>query len=254
MARASRTASTESRLDASQPPFVLRQLVRGYRTGAGTVEVLRGVNLTVSAGELIIIAGPSGSGKSTLLSVMGGLLRPDSGELALYGEDLADLPEKEVQRIRQLRIGYIFQQVHLMPALTARENVSIALEIKKSAAHGNDYERKLLELVGLGDCVDRLPATLSGRQRQRVGIARALAGDPTIILADEPTAALDTRNALAIMKLLKELTAARGLATIVVTHDRRLYGYANRILELNYGRLRERRLRKKTPSPQGGGP
>lgn len=220
-------------------PLELREVRRGYQTAAGPVEVLRGLDLAVAAGELAIVAGPSGSGKSTLLCVMGGLLRPDSGTLRVFGEELTRLSEREIQRVRQRTMGYVFQNVYLMPALTARENVGLALEIKTGANQPGAAD-SLLALVDMEEQAGRLPEEMSGGQRQRVGIARALAGEPRVLLADEPTAALDTKNALAVMHLLRSVTSAQGLATVVVTHDPRLFEYADRVLELTNGRIRER--------------
>jgi putative ABC transport system ATP-binding protein len=202
------------------------------------VEVLKDIALELFPGELVIVAGPSGSGKSTLLSVMGGLLRADRGEVAVFGRDLTALPESELQAVRRREMGFIFQNIYLMAALSALDNVRVALDIKgREGARAS--ERELLEMVGMAEYAGRLPGQLSGGQCQRVAVARALAGRPRVILADEPTAALDTDNALAVMKLVKDLTVAEGLATVTVTHDVRLFSFADRVLSLDSGRLRE---------------
>lgn len=238
---ASETASPPSRPPESpvEAPLELRGVCRGYRSGGGRVEVLKDVTLRLSAGELVIVAGPSGSGKSTLLSVTGGLLRADRGEVRVFGRNLTELPESEVQEIRRRELGFIFQNIYLMPALPAEENVRLALDIKRAPGGKGRTAAELLNLVGMADYAGRKPGQLSGGQCQRIAVARALAGEPRVILADEPTAALDTDNALAVMGLIKKLTVDEGLATAVVTHDVRLFRFADRVLSLDGGRLRE---------------
>jgi len=232
---------------AAEPPLArgretamdLEAVWRGYQSGGGRVEVLKDVSMGLFPGELVLVAGPSGSGKSTLLAVMGGLLRADRGAVRVFGRDLTGLPEFEVQEVRRREFGFIFQNIYLMAALNAMDNVRIALDIKSSADRPGRTARELLDLVGMTEYAGRLPKELSGGQCQRVAVARALAGGPRVILADEPTASLDTDNALAVMDLVKKLTIEEGLATAVVTHDVRLFQYADRVLSLDGGRLRE---------------
>ncbi len=193
----------------------------------------------VSGGELVIVAGPSGSGKSTLLSVMGGMLRAERGRVIVAGQDLVRLPERKVGDVRRRSLGFIFQKMYLLPALTAEENIRVVEEIKSGRRAEKGSARSLLELVGMAEYAKRKPDALSGGQCQRVAVARALAGTPKIILADEPTASLDTANAMSVMNLLKDLTLRRGLATVVVTHDTRLFKFADRVLHLSGGRLKE---------------
>jgi putative ABC transport system ATP-binding protein len=224
---------------ASAAPLELGGVWRGYRSGGGRVEVLKGVGMRLAAGELAVVAGPSGSGKSTLLSVMGGLLRADRGRVAVYGKNLTDMSEPQMQAVRRRELGFIFQNVYLMAALPAVENVRIAYDIKGRTERGGRSEMELLEMVGMADYANRLPRALSGGQCQRVAVARALAGGPRVILADEPTASLDTDNALSVMELLRRLTREEGLATAVVTHDVRLFKFADRVMSLDGGKLRE---------------
>lgn len=209
---------------------------RGYESAASHTEVLRNLDLTVAERELVVITGPSGSGKSTLLCVMGGLLRAEKGRVDLFGRDLVKLAEPEILEARRRNMGFVFQDIYLMPALTALENVMVVSDLKGA---GPRTEEELLDLVGMIDLAHKHPAELSGGERQRVGIARALAGSPRLILADEPTGALDTENALAVMELLRKLSQAEELTVVVVTHDVRLYEYADRVLSLEDGRIRE---------------
>ncbi|HOX05782.1 MAG TPA: ABC transporter ATP-binding protein [Planctomycetota bacterium] len=229
----------------AEAPLVLRQAWRGYQSGGGRVEVLKDVSLSLAAGELVIVAGPSGSGKSTLLSVMGCLLRPDRGQVRVMGRDVSALPETELQEVRRRHMGFIFQNIYLMAALSAHENVRVALDIKLAGGRPPRSALELLSMVSMAEYARRLPRELSGGQCQRVAVARALAAGPRIILADEPTAALDTDNALSVMRLLKDLTTSEGLATAVVTHDVRLFQFADRVLSLDAGRLREVRRNEK---------
>ena len=210
-----------------------------YGSGSGAVDSLRGVGLKVRAGTLTLIAGPSGSGKSTLLSIMGCLMQPTEGCLRVFGVDLSNSSEAERARFRRKYFGYIFQGIHLLPALNAEENVAIAREIKGLKPPHDSKALVLLERVGVAELRDRLPRNMSGGQRQRVAIARALVGRPRILLADEPTAALDTANAAAILKLLRQLTRALSVAVIVVSHDRALFSYADKLLRLEDGRIME---------------
>lgn len=222
----------------SEPVLELRGVVKQYGTGVGAVRALRGVTFALRPGTLTIVAGPSGSGKSTLLSAAGCLLRPDSGSVTIMGREVGGYDETQAAEIRRKYFGFIFQGVHLLPALTAGENVGLALELKGTReAEIPRRTTDLLALTGVAELAERLPKDMSGGQRQRVAISRALAGRPTILLADEPTAALDRTNARAVLSLLRQLTQRMGLAVLVVTHDRSLFGYADRLLTLNDGRI-----------------
>jgi putative ABC transport system ATP-binding protein len=225
-----------ARREADAPALRLRGVLRGFDYAGGRAEVLKGADLDVDRGELVIVAGPSGSGKSTLLCVMGGLLGADAGSVEVFGRDIAVMEEDEVQRVRRGDVGFVFQNIYLMPALTALENVRIASDIKGRAEMS---EQELLGFVGMESMARKRPAELSGGERQRVAIARALAGDPGVILADEPTASLDTQNAYDVMDVLSKLARREDRAVVVVTHDVRLFGYAGRMYELEGGLTKE---------------
>ncbi len=208
-----------------------------YASGAAAVRALDGVSLTISPGEVVLLMGPSGSGKTTLLSIMGCILRPTSGRVAIDGRDVTGLDERALPRVRLENIGFIFQGFNLFPTLTARENVEMALNL----AGRDDRPRaeSLLERVGLLDKADAFPADLSGGQKQRVAIARALANDPKIVMADEPTAALDSASGRAVAELLAGLAHERGRAIVIVSHDPRMLPFADRTVQIEDGRIKE---------------
>lgn len=215
-----------------------RALSKLYREGASELRALSDVALDIPAGQLTLLMGPSGSGKTTLLSILGCILRATEGRLELLGEDVTSLPEKELPRIRRQAIGFVFQGFNLFPALTATENVELALDVRGS--RGKQARRRAEELlleVGMQDRKNAFPADLSGGQQQRVAIARALAGDPPILLADEPTAALDTTSGRTVIELLQRLAHQYARAVVMVTHDPRVLSYGDRILHLEDGRL-----------------
>jgi putative ABC transport system ATP-binding protein len=218
----------------------VRGLTKSYGEGETAVHALRKIDLDVGAGELLLMLGPSGSGKTTLLSIMGCILTATEGSVRIHGRETVGMRQRELPRVRLENIGFIFQSFNLFPALTATENVEVALDLKGvRGARARRRAGELLERVGLGDKRDVFPANLSGGQKQRVAIARALAGDPGIILADEPTAALDSASGRMVMEMLKELSREQGRAVVIVTHDSRAFGYADRIVHIEDGRLRE---------------
>ncbi|HSP60692.1 MAG TPA: ABC transporter ATP-binding protein [Ornithinimicrobium sp.] len=214
-----------------------RDLHRTFGTGATQVRALVGVDLDVPAGRLTVVRGPSGSGKTTLLNLLGGLDRPTSGQVLLDdGRVLSELPEKDVLAVRRERIGYVFQSFGLVPVLSAEENVEVPLRLQRvSAAERSARVAEALRMVGLDRHARQRPYELSGGQQQRVGIARALVGAPDILIADEPTGQLDSDTAATIMDLLLELTHARGIASVVSTHDPVLMGRADQVVELHDG-------------------
>jgi putative ABC transport system ATP-binding protein len=221
----------------------LRGVSKIYGSGETAVTALDAADLQVRKGELLIIEGPSGSGKTTLLSILGLLLRPTSGEIVIGGREVSRLRERDLPAIRARSFGFIFQGFNLFPALTALENVALAIQMKDpSAKDARARAAALLDAVGLAQRRDHLPADLSGGQKQRVAIARALGGDPPLILGDEPTAALDSKTALAVMELLRGLTAS-GRGVVVVTHDHRLERYADRIVRVEDGVVNEHAAR-----------
>lgn len=217
----------------------VRNLVKTYGAGETAVNALKSIDLDVHEGELLLLLGASGSGKTTLVSIMGCILSASAGSCKIRGRETVGLSQRKLPQIRLENIGFIFQGFNLFPALTARENVEIALDLK--GVRGAAARRKsaeLLERVGLGEKLKSHPADLSGGQKQRVAIARALAGEPHIILADEPTAALDSLSGKLIMDLLQELAREKNRAVVVVTHDNRIFDYADRIVEIEDGRIK----------------
>jgi putative ABC transport system ATP-binding protein len=209
-----------------------------YAQGDAAMKALDRVTLDVRSGELMLLVGPSGSGKTTLLSIMGCILRPSSGSLRVLAADVTRLPERDLPAIRRERIGFIFQAFNLFPTLTALQNVALALDLK--GVGGRQAQTRAAELlgqVGLGGKLHVHPADLSGGQKQRVAIARALAGDPPVILADEPTAALDSHSGRAVMEVLRHLAHERGRAVVIVTHDSRMLGFADRTVRMEDGRI-----------------
>jgi ABC-type lipoprotein export system ATPase subunit len=212
-----------------------RELTKLYGDGH-EVRALDGVALIIGEGEMVAVMGPSGSGKSTLLNMIGGLDRPTSGQVIINGQDLATI--RNLDSFRAQTVGFVFQLHNLLPTLTAAENIEVPMRgqpIRRGARRKR--ARELLELVGLGDRMSHLPAQLSGGQRQRVAIARSLANEPRLILADEPTGNLDTTSGQEIMELLVDLNASQGTTVIVVTHDRRVARATGRILTMRDGRI-----------------
>ncbi len=223
-----------------QPLIQLRNVTKSYGEGTAAVRAVDDVSLDVSAGEVLLMMGPSGSGKTTLLSIMGAILQATSGSVKILDTELVGLKESKLPDLRLSNIGFIFQGFNLFPALTAQENVEVALTLKglsKSAARARAAE--LLEQVGLADRRKHHPADMSGGQKQRVAIARALAGEPRIILADEPTAALDSESGKTVMEILTTLARDRGRAVVIVTHDSRVLHYGTRMVHIADGRLVE---------------
>jgi putative ABC transport system ATP-binding protein len=208
-----------------------------YGAGENAVAALSNATLDIKAGEVTLIEGPSGSGKTTLISILGLLLTPTSGQVWLEGKNVAGLTERELPGLRARNFGFVFQGFNLFPALTGVENVAMAIQMKnpKAGKTATAEAKRLLEMVGLGPRMHHLPADLSGGQKQRVAIARALGGNPPILVGDEPTAALDTKTALSVMELLRELATNQGRAVVVVTHDPRLERFADRVVRVEDG-------------------
>jgi putative ABC transport system ATP-binding protein len=221
------------------PPLLeARRLSKTYRQGKVTVEALSGVDLAIGAGEFVVIAGISGSGKSTLLHLLGGLDRPDQGEVRFAGADLAARTEAERTELRRRQIGFVFQAFNLVPVLSAYENVEYGLWLSGVAkAERRQRVEGALEAVGLAQRMSHRPDHLSGGERQRVALARALVQEPRVILADEPTASLDSRTAGEMLHLLLELNARHGATFVFATHDSALVAHAPRVLHLVDGRL-----------------
>jgi putative ABC transport system ATP-binding protein len=222
---------------ATAPVLELADVVKTYGDGPTAVHALRGVDFTVTAGEMVAIMGPSGSGKSTLLSIGGTLETPTTGVVRIAGEDVTTASATERARVRRQSIGFVFQDFNLLAGLTAIENVSMPLELDGVRARDARVRaRQALRDLGLDDRADHFPDDLSGGERQRVAIARAVVGERRLVLADEPTGALDSTNSEGVMRLLRDV-AGRGAAVVLVTHEAPLASWADRIVFLRDGRL-----------------
>ena len=220
------------------PLILARGLVKSYRTAAGEVSVLQGVDLDVAAGEMVAITGASGVGKSTLLHVLGTLDRPDAGSLEVAGENVLSLDGARQCAFRNRTLGFVFQFHHLLPEFSALENVSMPLLIGgRPAEEARRRARDLLAEVGLAERADHRPGALSGGEQQRVAVARALAASPRALLADEPTGDLDRATGQRLHETLREMVRARGLTVVVVTHNEELARGCDRVLKLEGGRL-----------------
>jgi len=219
---------------AGPPPLHARGLTRTFATG--DVVAVNDVSLEVVAGAITAVVGPSGSGKSTLLQLLAGLDRPDSGTVHVAGVDLGGLRDRALTRLRRDRIGFIFQAYQLLPQLTAAQNIALPLRLAHRVADPDEV-RELAALLGIDDRLDHLPAQLSGGQQQRVAIARALITRPDIVLADEPTGALDADTAAALMELFVRASRERGQTFLVVTHDERVITRADHVFRMAAGRL-----------------
>jgi putative ABC transport system ATP-binding protein len=226
--------------------LTLREVSRDHGSGASLVHALAGVTLDVAAGEFVAVMGPSGSGKSTLLTLAGGLDTPTSGQVAVDGADLGALGRATRSALRRRAVGYVFQDLNLIPSLTAAENVMLPRELDGVRARQARREARLaLEEVGVGELADRFPDEMSGGQQQRVAIARALVGDRRLVLADEPTGALDSHTGEDVMRVLRGRCDA-GASCLMVTHESRHAAWADRVVFLRDGRLVDA-----TPGPAG---
>lgn len=225
---------------AIQNAVTCRGVTKHYGEGAARVVALRGVDLDVRSGELLMLVGPSGCGKTTLISVMAGILDRDGGDCTVFGHDFAGMGQRARTLWRGQNIGFVFQAFNLLPTLTAAENVAVPLMIlgeRRSAALKR--AREALGFVGLEDRAESLPAQLSGGQQQRIAIARALIHEPRLIVCDEPTSALDHETGHVIMRLLRNTALKEDRALVIVTHDQRIFGFADRIARMDDGRIKE---------------
>ncbi len=216
----------------------LRDVRKVYQSGEDQVVALDHATLDVSTGEIVALVGPSGSGKTTLLSVAGGLLTPTAGSVRVAGEDISDYDTKQLTAFRASTVGFVFQAVNLVPFLTARENLLVVAEMngRVTAAHKRRAD-ELLDELGLGHRTGNLPDELSGGEKQRVAIGRALMNEPEVVLFDEPTSALDTELGAQVMELIRTEVKGRGVAAVIVTHDTRMTDYADRTVKIIDGRL-----------------
>ncbi|MDR3514501.1 MAG: ABC transporter ATP-binding protein [Azospirillaceae bacterium] len=233
------TAGDATAGDAVGKDAVLcRGLTKSYSTPSGSVPALRGVDLDVRAREILFLVGPSGCGKTTLISLIAGVLRRDSGQCLIFGTDLDTLVPREATSFRRDNIGFVFQSYNLIPSLSVQDNVMIPLLLKNVPQPEAAKEAaKALDAVGLGVHRDKMPSQLSGGQQQRVAVARAIVHAPRLMVCDEPTSALDHTTGKDVMKLLRSLARDRGTTLIVVTHDQRIFDFADRIAQMDDGRI-----------------
>ncbi|MEZ5851345.1 MAG: ABC transporter ATP-binding protein [Hyphomicrobiaceae bacterium] len=235
---------------SAAPVVEAKNIVKELGQGAGMVQALKGVSVSLVPGELTLLMGPSGSGKTTLLSILGCILSQTSGSLTIAGNSTDGLGAEELAALRRRNIGFVFQSYNLFPTLTATENVKLALDVRgHSGKSATEMATTALKAVGLGHRLDAYPRSMSGGEQQRVAIARALAGSPAVILADEPTAALDSKNGLAVMALIQELSRDESRVVLAVTHDGRTLPYADRIITIEDGRIVDDRRQKPTAGP-----
>ncbi|NED88956.1 ABC transporter ATP-binding protein [Streptomyces sp. SID11233] len=229
-------------LSVDAPVLELRSLTRTHGTGIAEVHALRGINLSVHAGELVAVMGPSGSGKSTLLTIAGGLDAATSGQVVIEGQDISTLGRKGVAALRRRSVGYVFQDYNLIPALTAAENIALPRELDGVPVRKARKEaRAALEEMNLLEIGDRFPDEMSGGQQQRVAIARALVGDRRLVLADEPTGALDSETGETVLALLRN-RCDQGAAGVMVTHEPRYAAWADRVVFLRDGSIVDQTL------------
>jgi putative ABC transport system ATP-binding protein len=221
-----------------EPVMQAVDVVKMLGRGAGQVQALKGVSLSLAGGELAMLMGPSGSGKTTLLSILGCILSPTSGAVRVCGRSTVGMKPEDMAKLRREHVGFIFQSYHLFPTLNAVDNVRIALDVRSETSESAVAKAKdALATVGLSHKVKSYPRNLSGGEQQRVAIARAIVGNPSAILADEPTSALDSENGQAIMKVLAHVARRQARGVLVVTHDPRIVPFADRIIRIEDGRI-----------------
>ncbi|MCI7240047.1 ABC transporter ATP-binding protein [Aerococcus suis] len=217
--------------------ITFKNITRDFKDGGRTIHVLKDTNVEINSGEFVAIVGPSGSGKSTFLTIAGGLQTPTSGEVYINGQELSVLSEKEREKLRLNEVGFILQASNLVPFLKVNDQFNLFDRIMKDDR--SDYRDELLEQLGIKELSNKYPEDLSGGEQQRVAIAKALYNDPTILLADEPTASLDTERALEVVDILAKEAKEQDKAIIMVTHDKRLLDKCDRVLEMKDGELNE---------------
>lgn len=223
---------------ANEVVLDVRDLRKTFGAGAARVVAVDGVDLTVRRGETIIISGPSGAGKTTLITLLGGILTPTSGTVRIAGHDIGAMSAARSAEVRRSKVGFVFQTFGLLDALTARENVEVPLNLSgKGGAPTREKAERLLASLGMAKRLHAKPRTLSGGEKQRVAIARALMNDPELILADEPTASLDSKQGRQVADILRSLADSYDVAVVVVSHDERIYDIADRVVWLEDGRL-----------------
>lgn len=222
------------------PILTARGVTKRFGDGDAAVAAVRGVGLAIEAGEIVLVMGPSGSGKTTLLSMLGALLKPTAGSVTLNGTVLSDLSERQLPAIRLREFGFVFQDFNLLSALTVLENVALVAELAgKSRKEARERATRVLSDLGLAERLAFLPEKLSGGEKQRVAIARALINEPSVVLADEPTANLDSRIGREIMRLLRAIAKEQGRSVVIVSHDQRIRDIADRVVWLEDGQLKD---------------
>ncbi len=226
-------------MNSERPIIEVRDLRKIYRVGDVNVEALRGVSLTVARGEFLTVVGPSGSGKSTLFHILGGLTHATSGQVIIDGRDLSAISDAERTDMRKRFVGFVFQKYNLLPTLTAADNIAIARFISNNAQPEDPKFREILELLGIAHRLNHKPRALSGGEQQRVAIARAIVNHPAILLADEPTGNLDSKNSEAVLSVLRDLNERLGQTILMITHDLHVAGYGHRIVHMLDGRIVE---------------
>jgi putative ABC transport system ATP-binding protein len=214
-----------------------RNLRKTYRVGKVEVEALRGISFEIQRGEFVSVVGPSGSGKSTLFYLLGGLTRPDGGSVVLDGDDLAALSDAQRTRMRKRKIGFVFQKFNLLPTLDAYSNILIAREISGNGNHDADYFNRITELLGLSKRLAHRPAELSGGEQQRVALARALINRPAVVLADEPTGNLDSKNSEVVLGMLRRSNQELGQTVLMITHNPEAAKHGDRIIHMRDGEI-----------------
>jgi putative ABC transport system ATP-binding protein len=224
------TAESEG---GGEPVFTAEGLTKIYRMGEVTIHALRGVDLQLFGGELVVMLGASGSGKSTLLNIMGGLDTATEGRLIYRGQDLSRASDRQLTTFRRDNVGFVFQFYNMIPSLTARENVAIVTDIARAPMRPEEA----LELVGLGDRMDHFPSQLSGGEQQRVAIARAIAKRPAVLMCDEPTGALDSKTGIKVLQVIEHINEELGTTTAVITHNEVIGSMADRVVRLKDGRV-----------------
>jgi putative ABC transport system ATP-binding protein len=232
----------------TSPMLEAKGIVKVLGEGAAQVQALKGVNLDLMPGELTLLMGPSGSGKTTLLSILGCILSPNSGTLTIARHTATGMSPEQLADLRRQHVGFVFQSYNLVPTLTAAENIMLALDLRGAPlVEAPALAAKALQQVGLSHRAHATPSKLSGGEKQRVSIARALAGSPSVILADEPTAALDSENGKGVMALLSQVAKDSSRAVLVVTHDHRTLSYADRLIRIEDGRIVGRARKRIAP-------
>lgn len=225
--------------------FQVKELTKIYKMGEVEVHALRGADLELFSGELVVLLGPSGSGKSTLLNILGGLDTATSGFVSYRGKNLTNANEQELTEYRRYHVGFVFQFYNLIPSLTARENVEVVTEIARNPMVPEDA----LAIVGLTERLDHFPAQLSGGEQQRVAIARAISKNPEVLLCDEPTGALDSKTGIVVLEALEKINRELGTATAIITHNADIAGMADRVIYLSNGRISEVKINSVKKAP-----